>query len=94
MFALFFSVSSLDPVLLLATFPQTRKWGGYRSHFFCIPGISFTVNVGRRLPDFVRASCLYRASGRPLFYTPLEDLQNMKDFNRLAEMRKAMNPGV
>ena len=86
--ALFFSVSSLDPVLLLATFPQTRNWGDYRSHFFSIPGMSFTVNVGRRFPDFVRESCLYRGKGRPLFYTPLEDLQNMKDFNRLAEMRR------
>lgn len=86
--ALFVCASSFQEVPLICTLPQTRNWGDYRSHFFSIPGLTFTVNVGKRIPDFVRQACLYRSVGRLLFYTPLEDLVNIRDFARLAEMRE------
>jgi hypothetical protein len=85
--ALFACASSLQAVPLICTFPQTRNWGDYRSHFFTIPGLTFTVNVGQRMPDFIRQACLNRGIDRPLFYTPLEDWVNIRDFARLAAMR-------
>ena len=85
--AVFACVSSLTDVPLIATLPQSRNWGDYRCHFFSIPGLTFTVNVGKRMPDYIRWACLYRGPGQPLFYTPLEDMVNMRDWRRLIEMR-------
>lgn len=79
-------VTSLTEVPLICTFPETRNWGDYRSHFFSIPGITFTVDVGKRIPQGVRDTCLYRGRRRPLFYTAVADLVNVRDFARLATM--------
>jgi hypothetical protein len=80
-------VSSLRPVQLICTFPETRNWGDYRSHSFSIPGLTFTVDLGKRIPQFVRDWCLYRGRGRPLFYTTAADLANMRDIDRLEVLR-------
>jgi hypothetical protein len=71
----------------MATFPETQNWGEYRSHFFSIPGLTFNVEVGKRIPEWLRDVCLWRGRGRPLFYTDAEDLVNMRDFARLARFR-------
>jgi hypothetical protein len=84
---LFACVSSLADVLQVCTFPESRKWPEYWSHFFSIPGITFTVNVGERMPDYLRLACLH-CGDRPLFYTDLADLANARDFARLATLRE------
>ena len=55
-------VSSLETVPMVATFPQSNRLDGYRTHFFSIPGLDFTVDVGSRLPDAVRELCISRGS--------------------------------
>ena len=87
--ALFVTVSTLENVLLMCTQPQTRKWNGYACHFFSIPGLTFAVYCGKLIPQLFREGCIHRGAGRPIFYTPLDDLVNIRDFNRLAAMRRA-----
>lgn len=80
-------VCSAAEVFLMTNMPQTKNWGGYRSHFFDIPGMSFMVDVGARIPEDTRKRCLFRGTGRPLFYTPVAQMANARDFARLREYR-------
>ena len=63
-------VSSLESAPLEATFPESNKIDGYRMHFFSIPGLDVTVDVGSRMPESVRDLCLSRGS---IFYGSLAD---------------------
>ena len=80
-------VCSAAEVHIMTTMPQTKNWGAYRSHFFDIPGLSFMVNVGARIPKKVREMCLFRGSGRPLFYTAVAQIANARDYVKLSEYR-------
>jgi hypothetical protein len=76
-------------VYLMTNMPQTRMWGEYRSHFFDIPGVSFMVDVGARIPEHARAMCLFRGVGRPLFYSPVAQLSNAQAY---ATLRQRYSP--
>jgi hypothetical protein len=91
--ALCLLASSLEEVPLICTPPETKKWGDYTSHFFTIPGITFMVDVGKRMPQNIREMCLCRGAGRPLFYTPFADQSNMQDFAELVPSRRVFKSG-
>jgi hypothetical protein len=85
-------VCSADETHLMTTMPETKHWGAYHSHFFDIPGISFMVDVGARIPDEFRQMCLFRGAGRPLFYTATAQIANARDYARLREYRDRKKP--
>jgi hypothetical protein len=76
-------VSSLPEVHLMATMPQTKKCEGYTSHFFSIPGLDFTVDIGARIPAMLQEACLYRGLRRPIFYSAAADLETAGAYARL-----------
>jgi hypothetical protein len=75
-------------VFLMTNMPRTLKCGDYRCHFFDIPGLSFMVDLGSRIPDYSRDICLLRGVGRPLFYSPVAQLSNAQAYATLRERYK------
>jgi hypothetical protein len=54
---------------------------GYESfhrHIFNIPGLSYTLHVGQRVPKGVRELCTIRSPRRLLFFTPIQDVITRK----------------
>ena len=82
-------VSSLKELPLICRFPATRKYVEYKTHFFSIPGLTFTVAVGKLTPQWARDICLYRGRDRPLLYTAAADLANAHEIARLINLRNA-----
>lgn len=81
-------VSSLTDVYLMATLPQTKKFQGYTSHFFSIPGLDFTVNVGAQIPTRLQEMCLYRGLRRPIFYSAGAEVETACAYARLRSARE------
>jgi hypothetical protein len=46
----------------------------YHRHTFNIPGLSYMLFVGNRIPDRVRELCLVRSPERFLFFSPVEEI--------------------
>ena len=86
-------VSSLADVHLMATLPETKKYDGYTSHFFSLPGLDFTIDVGARMPPQWEEMCLYRGAQRPIFYTAVADLANANAYARLRSWRESRVKG-
>jgi hypothetical protein len=80
-------VSSVPEVDLTVNMPQTKREVEYHCHHFDIPGLSFMVDIGARIPVNLREMCLLRGKGRPLFYTDAAQRQNQLDYMRLRELR-------
>ena len=81
-------VSSLMDVHLMTALPETKKFQGYTSHFFSIPGLHFTVNVGAQLPTRLQQVCLYRGLRRPIFYSAIAELETAAAYARLRHARE------
>lgn len=87
----FVTVSSLQDVWLMPTFPATRTFEGYKSHSFSVPGIHFDVQVGAKGLTDRKELCIRSGSVKPILYSKLEDLENAK---RLARQRLALAQSV
>lgn len=81
-------VSSLPDPRLMVTLPRSKKHHGYTSHFFAIPGLDFTVDIGGQIPGMLKAMCLHHGVRRPLFYSPVADIENATSYLRQKEMRE------
>jgi hypothetical protein len=46
----------------------------YHRHTFNIPGLSFMLFVGNRLPDQIRELCMVRSSRRFIYFSPVEEI--------------------
>ncbi len=46
----------------------------YQRHIFDIPGFSFMLFVGNRIPDHVRDFCMVRSSRRFIYFSPVEKI--------------------
>ena len=53
--------------VMLSVLPRTLRGQGYRHHNFSIPGITFHVFVGQRLPLGLLLACAARSSDRMVF---------------------------
>jgi hypothetical protein len=84
-------VSSSPDVLLMATLPQSKKFQDYTSHFFSIPGLDFTVDVGARMPTMLQEACLHRGLRRPIFYSAVAGLETARAYDRLRLARERQN---
>jgi hypothetical protein len=71
------------PVL---SFPWGHRVETYFQHNFAVPGVSFTLFVGSRIPDHVRTLCAAQSPERIIFFTDLVDIID-RDLHRLTEYR-------
>ncbi len=79
-------VSSTKHVTLITTFPQSKKRPeGYFEHFFDVPGISFAVLAGGRIPCWARRFCAMHGPGRPIVYTAYAELAKVRDYLKLGQ---------
>jgi len=46
----------------------------YHQHIFNIPGISYMLLVGNRIPDHVREFCIIRSARRFIYFSPIEEI--------------------
>ncbi len=61
-------ISIVPPSLptISAYMPYTSKADGYTFHSFYVPGIEFMLTLGKRTPDFLRATCIVSNPLRPI----------------------------
>jgi hypothetical protein len=82
-------VSPFAEVPLNLTFPRSMRSATHSVHFFAIPGLDFSVYMGKGVPRIGREVSLCQGPGRPLFYSPRADLQTVAALNRIREIRKS-----
>jgi hypothetical protein len=60
------------------SFPTGERVGdgiyAYHRHTFDIPGLSFMLFVGNRIPDHIRDFCIVRSSRRFIYFSPVEEI--------------------
>lgn len=56
------------------TFPRGGSRGMYHQHNFDIPGLSFTLFVGRQLPQHAHELCAIHSPSGFVFFSPVQDL--------------------
>jgi hypothetical protein len=60
------------------SFPTGERVGdgvhAYHRHTFDIPGLSYMLFVGNRIPDHIRESCIVRSPRRFIYFSPVEQI--------------------
>jgi len=70
--AIFLAVREGDQVSRLTATPVGRRHeAGFRVYKFPMPGLGYSLAVGRNIPATFRNFCLVRGHGRPIAMTPL-----------------------
>ena len=68
----FLSVCVVPPrvPLLSAVAPFQTPERQFHMFSFYVPGVEFVLNVGKQVPDFIRAGCFATSPSRPIFSSP------------------------
>jgi hypothetical protein len=78
--------SEPPPVIGFPSGLLTSKGGAtFHMHTFHIPGLSFLLSVGRRIPKSDREFCVIRSTRRILFFSPIEDVINRMAAKTISE---------
>jgi hypothetical protein len=69
--ALWVAVMRTDAPPPVMTFPRGGSKGAYHQHNFDIPGLSFTLFLGKRLPPLAHELCAIHSTDRIVFFSPV-----------------------
>lgn len=80
--ALVVRVSGLDKFQEKTLLPQSRNEDGYHSHFFMIPGLTFIVAVGGRIPSDALASSTAPAPECFVAINPRSEIEELMSMSK------------
>ncbi len=92
------SVSARDMPLTTVEFPFGSNQGGYHQYRFAVPGISFQLFLGGRMPPLLRRTCTHRSPEGFIFLSNKVDERMLEDMvrgfgkARQSEKVKRMSP--
>jgi len=73
---------------LAAYAPLRGREREYHYYRFTIPGMAFTLCIGRRIPAVVRKLCILRSPGNLIFMAQTDDTRILGDIYRLANKKQ------
>jgi hypothetical protein len=77
--SLYISVSSLELLPLTAFPPVGKNAQGFHFYYFAIPGVTFRLFVGSRIPENLRRGCFVRSPQKLIYVTAKDDIANLSD---------------